>query len=184
MAGFDVGKISGFANNGKVSDAHVWNTINFGDGRIYGVDVTFDDASFKMEGGEYNSYIYFNAPEEIMKATHRWDAAYNAKLFPSLDGRYFYYTQEFQETNGKKFAFHSSTAENALGYIAQRIATEGQRLSWAMAPYDSRYANLKFSINRLVKEILPKRYRWTGYVHMNVEHRGKWLFYTVEANKN
>ena len=180
MAGFNIGKMTGVANN----QPHVWNTINFGDGRIYGVDVTFDDASFKFDGGEYNNYIYFNAPLEIMKSTHRWEAGYNAALFPSLDGRYFYYTQEFQETGGKKFAFHSSTAENALGYIAQRIADEGWQLSWAMAPYDSRYANLKFSLNRLVKEILPNRYRWAGYVKMSVAKRGNWIFYTVDATKH
>lgn len=181
MLNFDVGKMSGVANK----QPHVWNTINFGDGRIYGVDVTWDDASFTFaDSGEYTNYIYFNAPLEIMQTTHSWERAYNAQLYPELDGRYFYYTQEFQETGGRYFAFHSSTAENALGYIAQRIARDGWKLSWGMAPYDSRYADIKFSLNRLVKEILPKRYRWTGHVKMNVARRGNWLFYTVDATKH
>ena len=181
MLGFNVSKMSGWANN----ESHVWNTIEFGDGRIYGVDVTWDDASFSFaDSGEYNNYIYFNAPLEIMQTTHTWEAAYNPQLYPRLDGRYFYYTQEFWDTDGRFFAFHSSTAEDALGYIAQRIAKEGRRLSWGMAPYDSRYADVKFCLNLLVKDILPNRYQWYGYVKMNVAVRGKWLFYTVDAVAN
>ncbi len=181
MLGLNVGKMSGRANN----ESHVWNTITFGDGRIYAVDVTWDDASFTFaDSGEYNNYIYFNAPLEIMQTTHSWEAAYNPTLYPQIDGRYFYYTKEFDDTGGRFFAFHSSTAENALGYIAQRIARDGWRLSWGMAPYDSRYADVKFALNRLVKEILPNRYHWYGSVKMNVATRGNWIYYTVDAKKN
>ncbi len=185
MLNLNVGKMSGNANNGQSTEAHVWNTIEFGDGRIYGVDVTWDDASFSFaDSGEYNNYIYFNAPLEIMQTTHSWEAAYNSNIYPNIDGRYFYYTQEFWDTNGRYFAFHSNTAEDALGYIAQRIAKEGWRLSWGMAPYDSRYADVNFCINRLVKDILPNRYNWYGYIKMNVAWRGNWLFFTVDAAKN
>ena len=181
MLGFNVSKMTGRGNN----QPHVWNTITFGDGRIYAVDVTYDDASFKnSDSGEYNNYIYFNAPLEILRATHTWEKNYNPNLYPKIDGRYFYTTSEFQSTNGEKFAFHSSTAENALGYIAQRIARDGKKISWGMAPYDSRYANTKFALNRLVREILPQQYKWTGYVKMNVARRGNWIFYTVDAAKN
>ncbi|MBQ7703808.1 MAG: hypothetical protein IJT73_00020, partial [Selenomonadaceae bacterium] len=185
MLNLNVGKMSGYSNNGKSTEAHVWNTIEFGDGRYYGVDVTWDDASFSFaDSGEYNNYIYFNAPLEIMQTTHSWEAAYFPNLYPNIDGRYFYYTQEFLDTNGRYFAFHSNTAEDALGYIAQRIAREGWRLSWGMAPYNSQYADVNFCVNRLVKDILPNRYHWYGYIKMNVTQRGNWLFFTVDANKN
>ena len=181
MAGFNVGKMTGNSNNGP----HVWNTINFGDGRVYAVDVTFDDASFTFEKrNEYNSYIYFNAPLEILKTTHTWNAAYSPKLQPVIDGRYFYYTTEFNDTNGKQFGFYSNSAEDALGYIAERIAKGGWRMSWGMAPYNSRYADTKFSLNRLVREILPNNYNWYGKAKMSVVRRGNWLFYTVEATAN
>ena len=180
MAGLNVGKMSGTAVGGP----HVWNTIKFSDGRTYAVDVTFDDASFHSAGnGEYNNYIYFNAPLEIMTATHTWEAAYSPKIYPSIDERYFYTTQEFFNTHEKYFGFHSRTAENALQYIAQRIA-KGHGLSWAMAPYDNNYANTSFSLNRLVREILPNQYDWYGSAKMSVTHRGNWIFYTVDATKN
>lgn len=181
MAGFNVGKMTGTANGGS----HVWNTIEFGDGKVYGVDVTFDDASFTFDKNKnYNTYIYFNAPLEIMKTTHSWKAPYNPKLQPTIDGRYFYATQEFLKTKGKNFAFHSKTAEDALQYIAKRIANDGRRLSWGMAPFNSQYANTKFSLNRLLHEILPNQYNWYGHINMSVVRRGNWIFYTVDAKAN
>ncbi len=182
MCGLNVGKMLGRANNQE----HVWNTITFGDGRIYAVDVTWDDASFAFaDSGEYTNYIYFNAPLKILQTTHSWnDSNYNQQLYSGFDGRYFYYTPEFFSSNGKYFAFHSNSAEEALGYIAQRIARDGWRLSWGMAPYDSKYADAKFSLNRLLHEILPQRYRWYGTIKMNVARRGDYLYYTVDAKKN
>lgn len=180
MAGLNVGKMSGNAAGG----AHTWNTINFGDGRTYAVDVTFDDASFRSAGvGEYNTYIYFNAPLEILNTSHTWEAAYNPTIYPKIDSRYFYTTQEFSNTHGQYFGFSTKTAENALQYIAQRIS-KGYRLSWAMAPYAKNYADTKFSLNRLVREILPNQYNWYGSAKMSVAHRGNWIFYTVDATKN
>ena len=181
MAGFNVGKMTGNANNG----AHVWNTIEFGDGKVYAVDVTFDDASFKFDRNrEYNSYIYFNAPMEILQTTHTWQAAYNPKLQTKIDNRYFYYTTEFNATQGKMFGFYSISAENALNYIAQRIAKDGYQISTGMTPYNAKYADINFSLNRLIKEILPNNYNWYGMGKMSVVRRGNWMFYTVEANAN
>ncbi len=181
MCGFNVGKINGTADRGP----HVWNTIEFGDGKYYGVDVTWDDASFKMnEGGEYNNYIYFNAPLEIMQSTHTWEKAYYPQIQSKMDGRYFYLTKEFSETRGKYFGFHSKTAEDALNYIARRIADEGCRLSWAMVPYNSKYADTNFVGQRLVNEILPKYYHYYAKTRMSVTHRGNYLFITVDAVRN
>ena len=177
MAGFKVWKMTGVANN----NPHVWNTINLG-GIIYAVDVTFDDASFSFaNSGEYNSYIYFNAPQEILQTTHTWEAAYSPKLQPKIDGRYFYATQEFYNTNGKMFGFFSNTPEDALNYIAERIATENHQLSWGMSPYEKDYSSTNFSLNRLVREILPEKYNWYGSAGMSVIRRGNWIFYTVDA---
>lgn len=178
MAGLNVGKMTGNANNGP----HVWNTIEFGDGKVYAVDVTFDDATFRFENqNDYNNYVYFNAPLEILQTTHTWKAAYSPQLQPTIDGRYFYATQEFWNTRGKYFGFHSKSAEDALQYIAQRIAKDGWRLSYGMAPFNNQYAGTKFSLNRLVREILPNQYNWYGRIKMSVVRRGDWIFYIVEA---
>ncbi len=182
MCGFNVGKINGVADNGP----HVWNTIEFGDGKYYCVDVTWDDASFKMNGSnsEYNNYIYFNAPLEIMQTTHRWEKAYYPTLQSKVDGRYFYMTKEFSDTRGKYFGFHSRTAEDALNYIARRVADEGCRLSWAMAPYSSKYADSSFVGRHLTNEILPQYYNFYGSTRISVTHRGNYLFFTVDAVRN
>ncbi len=91
MCGFNVGKIQGTTNG----VSHVWNTIEL-DGKYYGVDVTWDDASFKMnDGREYNNYIYFNAPLEIMQVRHKWDSAYAPALQSTIDNKYFYKAREF-----------------------------------------------------------------------------------------
>lgn len=181
MLGFNVGKMSGRANN----EGHVWNTITFGDGKIYAVDVTWNDASFAFaDSREYNNYIYFNAPLEIMRTTHSWETFYNPTLYPNVDERYFYFAPEFSNTNGRFSAFNSSTAEGALDSIAQRIARDGWQLSWGISPYNAKYADVSFSLNRLVHEILPKKYNWYGSVKMSIARRGNWLYYTVDAKKN
>ncbi len=180
MCGFNVGKI-----NGVAKEPHTWNTIEFGDGRYYCVDVTWDDPSFKMnEGGEYNNYIYFNVPLEIIKSTHNWERNYYPQIVQKADGRYFYMTKEFSETRGKYFGFHSRTAEDALNYIARRIADEGCRLSWAMVPYSSKYADTSFVGQRLVNEILPRNYHFAAKARMSVTHCGNYLFITVDAVRN
>ena len=178
MAGFKIDKMTGKASG----DPHVWNTIDFGGGKIYGVDVTFDDVSYAFDqNNQYNGYIYFNVPIEILKATHSWSATHNPKLQAVIDERYFFATSEFYSTSGKYFGFYSQSAENALDYIAKRIANESRRFSMGMAPYDRNYADTRFSLNRLVKDILPNKYNWAGNVKMSVARRGNWIFYTVEA---
>ena len=182
MCGFNIGKINGKADNGP----HVWNTIEFGDGKYYCVDVTWDDASFKMNGSnsEYNNYIYFNAPQEIMQSTHTWEKAYAPTLQQKVDGKYFYMTKEFSDTHGKYFGFHSRSAEEALNYIARRIVDEGCRLSWAMTPYSAKYADSNFVGRRLTNEILPRYYNFYGSTRISVTRRGNYLFFTVDATKN
>lgn len=179
MCGFNVDKINGYGND----EYHVWNTIDFGEGKTYFVDVTWDDASFSFaDSGEYNTYIYFNAPTDIM-TTHRWFDDYSPKnLQKRPDGRYFYYTPEFGNSGGNYFGGYSNSAEDALTFIAQRIARNGRRMSWMCTPaYDARYADVNNALNLLTKKLLPNVYHWNGYVKINVATRGNYMFFTVDA---
>ncbi|MCR5834529.1 MAG: hypothetical protein K6G55_07780 [Selenomonadaceae bacterium] len=178
MCGLDVDKINGYTNK----ESHVWNTITFGDGKYYFVDLTWDDASFTFaDTGEYNGYIYFNAPTDVAAATHKWSKKYAPNMVKTPDGRYFYYTTEFTSTGGKYFGAHSTTAQNALDYIARRICSDGYQLSWVVAPYDERYKNASNAVHYLTDSVLPNRYGWSGNVKMNVTCRGKYMFFTTDA---
>ena len=177
MCGFNVDKVNGYGNDAS----HTWNTINFGDEKNYFVDVTFDDASFIYgDNGEYNGYIYFNAPTDVM-TTHRWFDDYvppNLQEYP--DERYFFYTEEFKASNGKYFGTHATGAESALQQIAYNIAQRGWRFSYVAAPYNETYTDSNYSLNRLLQDILPK-YGWRGNVTLNVMWRGKYMFFTADA---
>lgn len=177
MLGLKVGKMSGVTRGTK----HIWNTITFDDGKIYAVDCTWDDASFSTskEGG-YNNYIYFNAAEEILNVTHSWSSATEPQLVQKIDNRYFYFAPE--STN---IVFYEDKAEDALYKIAERIAKEDFRLSWGMSKFEQRYNDKAFVLNRLTKEILPKKFKFKPDTDIRVDltRRGQWLFFIVDAKK-
>ena len=78
MCNFKVGRVSG---SGRGID-HVWNTINL-DGKNNFVDVTWDDptGSKNYDDGYSTTYVYFNAPVEIMQTTHVWKRKYEFEQF-------------------------------------------------------------------------------------------------------
>ena len=171
MMGWNVGKMGG--------DNHVWNTIEFGDGKVYCVDVTWGDEALKYNGRErkLNSYIYFNAPAEIMSATHEWNRDLEpANLQPSVDKRYSYY-----ETSSH--LRHLSNAETGLKLIAKKIATE--KLKWfsVMVPYDERYNNAhkKQVMDYLEREFAALRLPVGTNFWTNIKEVGNYLFITVDV---
>ncbi|MBR4903118.1 MAG: hypothetical protein IKZ53_00435 [Selenomonadaceae bacterium] len=180
MCGIKVGKVNGYANNGM----HTWNTVNFNDDRTYFTDVTWDDATFKFnDTGEYPTFAYFNASTDIAGTTHQWFADYVPQnLQQTPDGRDFYFTHEYFNSNEQYFGYHFDSAQSALDYIAKRIAN-GWRLSWMCAPYDSYYADYKNSLNYLLQSLT--NLGWRGNVKIHVLNRGnKYLFITVDATPN
>jgi hypothetical protein len=173
MMGWNVEKMGG--------NDHVWNTIEFGDGKIYCVDVTWGDESLTYNGGKrertLNSYIYLNAPADIMSATHKWDRSFEpANLQPSIDNRYSYY-----ETSSH--LRHLSNAEAGLKLIAKKIATE--KLKWfsVMVPYDERYnlAHKKQVMDYLEREFAMLRLPTSTVFWTNIKEVGKYLFITVDV---
>lgn len=179
MCGFNVNRVGGRAAN----EDHTWNTITFDDGKTYFVDVTWDEASFTFDDtGKYNNYIYFNAPADLTATTHQWNAEFLPNIVQQFDDRYFYYTKEFENSNGQFFGAHADDAKTALDYIAQRIGSDGWEMSWVCAPFDEKLADPNAAINYLVKEALSSKYKWSGEVNLYVVGRGnKYMFFTVHA---
>lgn len=178
MCGLNIGKMKGQAGGG----GHMWNTIDFGDGKIYCVDVTWDDGKIRFQDGgtEYNSYVYFNAPSEIMQADHSWTKEYAPKLQPSIDERYYYCTQEFYESGGEYFGVYIIGAREGLQYIAKNMALERQPLIRVMSLYDSAYSSEDNHAAEFVSSVLRRDY--AGYPVsgvINTIHTGSYLYYTV-----
>ena len=72
LAGLNVGYWSGIA-----TEPHAWNTITI-DGLTYFVDTTNDQTGFIENNKKHHTYVYFNAPREIIGATHSWNTDYEA----------------------------------------------------------------------------------------------------------
>lgn len=167
MMGWNVGKMGG--------GGHQWNTIEFGDGKVYCVDVTWGDGTFKRKDGsvKLNSYFYCNAPAEIMAITHQWDRALEpANLQPSVDGRYAYCMSNQ--------CLRVSSAEAGLNLIAQKIGKENFAWCSVMAPYDERYStehgqqNYDYVANKAGKH----------FSNLNTWRFGKYLFFTADTFGN
>ena len=175
MCGLKVDKINGYVKN----KSHTWNTVTFGD-KSYFVDVTWDDSSCDLKGEKLNSYIYFNAPTQVM-TNRRWYTKHAPKnLQQTPDGRNFYHAKEYATSDGKYFGAWSKTAEDALNHVAHRIANQGYKISRVEAPYNANYFNVKNSLNLLTKKLLPQL-GWQGRITMNIERHGNYMYYTVKA---
>ena len=132
MLGWNVGRMGGQAGG----DSHLWNTITLKNGKTYCVDVTWGDDAIKYNNRERTlySYIYLNAPMEIMQVTHSWDRSTEpANLQPSVDENYSY------------LLFNNLARVNNVEYglelLAHKIGKEEFKWFSVMTPYDERYAN-------------------------------------------
>lgn len=177
MCGLHADKVNGYAKN----QLHTWNTVTFGD-KSYFVDVTCNDASCKLDGKKYNSYIYFNAPMQVM-TDYRWYGKHVPKnLLKSPDKYYFYRAEEYETSNGEYFGASFDSAEAALSHVAYRIAVQGYEISRVEAPFNAYYFNANNSLKFLKKKLSPILGR-KGKLTMNVEQRGKYMYFTVKAAK-
>ncbi len=162
LMGWNVGKMSG--------GNHQWNTIEFG-GKVYCVDVTWGDSVFasKNKRIKFNSYMYFNAPIEIMEVTHQWDRALQpANLQPSVDGRYAYCL--FNR------CLRVSSAEAGLNLLAQKIGKENFNWLSVMVPFNEKYSvehnqeNANYVASKAGKNL-----------YLNTWRFGKYLFFTANT---
>ena len=170
MCGLNVGRISGTANG----NPHMWNTVNYSreKGSTYFVDVTWGDSRFQKstDGTKADSYIYFNAPVEIMQVTHKWYASLAPRnLQPDVDYEYSY--SKFWRGNLAR----ATSAEAGLQLLANKLNDGKHTWFSVMTPYDERYspANKDRIIDYVKKNITKKmtfNVHWLRY--------GKYMFYT------
>jgi len=159
MCGLNVGRIIGN------DDAHSWNWIELG-GKVYCVDVTKGDTL--IDG--VTSYVYFNAPLEIMRGEHVWQWEVMPALQEKIDGRYAYRTIEGLES--------ASSAEDGLKLIAQKFADENAKVVRVMTPFDERFSevNVQQAADYVVNELNARNCAVTFTV--NVFECGDYLFFT------
>ena len=179
MCGISADKVCGYGND----EGHTWNTVTFGN-ESYFVDVTWNDGKCVMNNVPYNYYIYFNAPTDVIGTDHRWYTAHAPQnLQANLDGRNFYHSQAYSNSNGRYFGAWSLTANDALDHIAYRIANQGYKVSWVEAPYTENYKNVNNALNYLLNALSNRG--WRGHVNLNVQWRGnKYMYFTAEATPN
>lgn len=179
MCGFNVDKIVGFAGGDNGSVKHVWNSINF-NGSDYCVDVTWDDG--QADERYYTKYAYFNAPAEVVELTHDWTREYAPNVRQNIDGLYFYYTREFETSGGNFFGAHSANARDALGWAAQRMATENREWTYVMCPYDPYYADVNHAVE-YISSCLINNHNYSCSYFVTLKTLGdKYLYYTIHLD--
>lgn len=183
MCGLNVGRMSGQAGGGD----HAWNTITFNDGTTYCVDVTWGDDGF----GDLYSYIYFNAPLEIMQVDHSWDQSLAPLIQGSIDDRYSYGSKIIGEgydsarnaritvyNVGGDHSERTNDAEFGLKLLAQKIAENEKRWFTVMTPYDERYADYNQASEYFSNELLNNTNFYGSVMFDNVYPLGKkYLFF-------
>ena len=147
MYGLTVDTQSGIA--GK--ERHVWNVIQL-QGKWYAVDVTWDDNDAKKtQGRDFISHKYFNAPLEIMRETHKWEAENETKAIqPYLDANYFYCTPEADDNS---FGYYFKKEYDAIDFITTALLQKKTKIRVMAKKTDRRYEQIKF-INFQINRVL------------------------------
>lgn len=128
MMGWNVGRIFG--------GGHAWNWVEFSDGKVYCVDVTYDDDffDFKEYGGKVRGYLFFNAPEEIIAVNHKWDRELLPNLQRTVDGRYAY-----RILNNHALV---SSPQEGWDILAKKLSTAKKgTLFYVLAPFSENRGN-------------------------------------------
>ena len=163
MCGLNVSRMGGTANG----NPHEWNTITYGDGKTYFIDVTAgDDAITKSNGGKEFMYIYFNAPVEIMQVTHSWDRSFEPpNLQPSVDFRYSYsgiWSDLARTTN----------ADAGINLVAEKLKA-GRKWFSVMTPLEEKYFTNSQDVANYISKQSGKN------IHLNTRKYGKYMFFTA-----
>lgn len=175
MMNWEVGRISGTANGG----AHMWNTITINKGKAnektYCVDVTWGDEAltYKNRKKKLNSFIYFNAPIEIMQVTHSWSWDLAPAIQGSIDDNYGYSIW----SNLKR----TSSAEAGLKLLAKKMPQKNNNWCSVMTPFDERYSEKNFdsALKFFKQELNSLGYK--KHFRLHVKKHGKYMFFTADT---
>ena len=175
MAGFTVGKQSGYAGDAE----HVWNTILL-DGKWYAVDCTWDDASYTLNGTEYTSYAYFNAPAEILNTTHsQEDYTTEHPIVERLaEAKDYFYTTALADDS---YFGHYSDSMDALAADAAERMERGAAYVYAMAPADEEHFSRYSDVKRAIRSHLSSSAKDMKFV-LILTTRGDMSFVTIDVS--
>ncbi len=175
MAGFTVGRQSGYAGDAE----HVWNTILL-DGDWYAVDCTWDDASYTLNGTEYTSYAYFNAPAEILDTTHRSEEyTLEHPIVETLkEAKHYFYTTPLADDS---YFGHYSDSMEALAADAAERMDRGASYVYAMAPADEEHFSRYSDVKKEIRNHLPAAKKNMKFV-LILTTRGDQSFVTVDVS--
>ncbi len=156
---------------------HVWNVIEL-DGKWYAVDVTWDDNDATQKKGiEFVSHKYFNAPEEIMKVTHKWDEINETEQIERwLDDKYFYLTPEVTDT---AFGYYFNTVKDAIGFISTSLIHNRKSIRVMAYRNDRRFDDIKL-VNIVIDSNLTRARKGISYYNIYQRH-GNYSFYSIEV---
>ena len=117
--------------------------------------------------GKEFSYIYFNAPVEIMQVTHSWDRSFEPpNLQPSVDFRYSYsgiWSGNLART---------TSAEAGINLVAKELKAGAKWFS-VMTPFDENYFTNSQEVANYIADKSGKN------IHLNTRKYGKYMFFTA-----
>ena len=173
MFGLKVDMQSGFTGKQR----HVWNVIEIGK-KWYAVDVTWDDnETTKNKGISFISHKYFNAPEEIMKATHSWEEENETEsIEKKLDSAYFYLTDEVDDYT---FGYFFTSIKEAIDFISLQLIKNKKSIRVMTLRGDKNYDDVKF-VNFLINSSLSRARKGVSYYNISQRH-GRYMFYAIEV---
>ena len=156
----------------------MWNTIRLGD-KSYFVDLSYNRNSFNDSNNRsYTTYYYFNAPREIMNATHTWDRSFEIyKINDTIDYNYFYNTKEHYNYDRKHFGIYKKPCD-AIDSIANGVAQYGWKYWYAMVPYDQFYSNVQNVLDYFGKSLTQNDWYGNYYVNIKTYKNLKYMYYT------
>ncbi|MBQ7585635.1 MAG: hypothetical protein IJU40_05240 [Desulfovibrionaceae bacterium] len=174
MFGLKVDMQSGIASKQK----HVWNVIEI-KGKWYAVDVTWDDNDTKKNNYTFISHKYFNAPKEIIQATHTWKEEDTTQEIQShLDEAYFYCTDE---VNDYDFGNYFKTTREAIDFITLGLIHGRKSLRIMVKDDDPRYEQIKF-VNFQINRILSNARKSISFYTVLQKH-GNYLYISVDVKR-
>ena len=179
MVGLNVGVITGMTK-----EEHVWNTITIDDS-MYFVDVTQNRASINYRNTQYvKFYDYFNAPREIISATHSWNKDYELEpLEDEVDENYFYCTDLHYKRNRGEYGFNEDTAKEAIESVADGAVKNGWAIWYAMVPFDEYYSKPANVLKELFQQMAQRKWRGHADVHVRANKKWKYMFYTFALTR-
>lgn len=146
MCGLNVDSVGGFAWNREGYGGHAINTIEY-DGKIYYVDVTWDD--LEVNGVQHPQYVYFNASYGLIGQDHFWSEWVTPPdSAMELDSNYYFMTPEKDATH---FGVTKNDTQSAAEWLVNDKITNGISEQEIMIPSRGDAGNFGSDLSNAVR---------------------------------